>query len=94
MHETDPDPAQASGLSSGARAVLLEVDRMATAGRDLDRPTADLLSRVHEDLVALIDLLESGRSSSSSITWQGTLGEYHARPAAGGSSCRVLPGEI
>jgi hypothetical protein len=91
MYRTDP--AQESALSSEARAVLLEVDRMATAGPDLDRPTADLLSRVHEDLLALIDLLESGRTPST-ITRQRTLGDGHAAPAAGAHRCRVLPGEI
>jgi hypothetical protein len=91
MHRTDL--AQESTLSNEARVVLLEVDRLATAGRDLDRPTADLLSRVHEDLLALIDLLESGRTSST-VTPQGMLVVETTPPAGGVPRCRVLPGEI
>jgi hypothetical protein len=75
------DPGQVSLLSCESRAVLHEVDRLASAGRDIDPSAADLLSRVRDDLLALIDLLE-------------TSGDGQAPGCAGGPGCRVLPGEI
>jgi hypothetical protein len=75
------DSGQVSLLSWESRAVLHEVDRLASAGRDIDASTANLLSRVHDDLLALIDVLE------------GT-GDGHAAGCAGGPGCRVFPGEI
>lgn len=75
------DPGQVSLLSCESRAVLQEVDRLASAGGDIDPSAADLLSRVHDDLLALIDLLESN-------------GDGRAPGCAGGPGCRVFPGEI
>jgi hypothetical protein len=75
------DSGQVSLLSWESRAVLHEVDRLASAGRDIDASTKDLLTRVHDDLLALIDLLERS-------------GDGHAGGCAGGPGCRVFPGEI
>jgi hypothetical protein len=75
------DPVQVSLLSCESRAVLHEVDRLASAGRDIDPSAADLLTRVHDDLLALIDLLEGS-------------GDGRASGCAGGPGCRVFPGEI
>jgi hypothetical protein len=59
----------------------------------MDAFTADLLSRVHEDLLALLGLLESGRRSSNA-GGQGTPGDDHPPHGVGDPGCRVLPGEI
>jgi hypothetical protein len=91
MHRTDP--GQGSVLSSEARAVLLGVDRMAIARREMDAPTAALLSRVHEDLLALIELLESGHTSST-VASRRAPADDQVPHGTGGTGCRVLPGEI
>jgi hypothetical protein len=87
MQPTDPVPNPV--LPREARAVLLEVDRMAAATPEMDTSTADLLSRVHKDLQALIDLLEQpGRPGGT--TAQSAPGHRQGRTPG----CRVLPGEI
>jgi hypothetical protein len=72
------DPVQVSLLSSETRAVLHDVDRLASAGSGIDPSTAELLSRVHDDLLALIDALERPDTPG----------------CAGGPGCRVFPGCI
>ena len=72
------DAVEVSLLARETRAVLRALDELAASRPDMDPPTTDLLSRVHVDLVALIDLLERGGRPED----------------ADDTRCHAYPGEI